>query len=208
MDVFQWSMPFVIEKVTEMLYYILQPTAGKMEDDESLPELPELDFTHRDSLTKEENHSVDMATRLAAVLSSQDAAEKEEQGRPKIDQEVKDRMRRKVRTIGRMARMFKTLRQENETVIRLKGVCPGHKLAPGLLLAGKERLTSELELFSHAQGVDLVNEKRPEPAAGGESVSSNAGSSPSKLQCPTPTGTDFREDASSDGGDSDKDSKE
>ena len=40
----------------------------------------------------------------------------------------------------------------------------GHKLAPGLLLAGKERLTSELEMFTHAQGIDLVNEKRPEEA--------------------------------------------
>lgn len=58
--------------------------------------------------------------------------------------------------------MFKTLRQENETVIRLKGVCPGHKLAPGLLLAGKERLNSELEVYSYAQGIDAVNEKRPE----------------------------------------------
>mmetsp|Transcript_7850 Transcript_7850/g.9305 ORF Transcript_7850/g.9305 Transcript_7850/m.9305 type:complete len:94 (-) Transcript_7850:227-508(-) len=73
-------------------------------------------------------------------------------------------MRKKVRSIARMARMFKTLRQENETVVRLKGVCPGHKLAPGLLLAGKERLTSELEMFTHAQGIDLVNEKRPEEA--------------------------------------------
>eukprot|EP00930_Biecheleria_cincta_P014820 TRINITY_DN1258_c0_g1_i1.p1 TRINITY_DN1258_c0_g1~~TRINITY_DN1258_c0_g1_i1.p1 ORF type:complete len:565 (+),score=96.23 TRINITY_DN1258_c0_g1_i1:125-1819(+) len=206
MDVFQWSMPFVIEKVTEMLYYILQPTAGKMDDDESLPELPELDVTHRNSLTQEENRTVDMATRLAASLSSQRAAEKEQPGGPKIDQEVRDRMRKKVRTIARMARMFKTLRQENETVIRLKGICPGHKLAPGLLLAGKERLTSELELFSHAQGVDLVNEKRPELTAGGETASSNTGSSSGQLQCPAPT--DFREDASSDGGESDRDSKE
>lgn len=38
---------------------------------------------------------------------------------------------RQVRTIARMARMFKTLRQENETVLRLKGVCPGHRLQAG-----------------------------------------------------------------------------
>ena len=50
---------------------------------------------------------------------------------------------------------------------------------PGLLLAGKERLTSELEMFTHAQGIDLVNEKRPEEASG-------------KVNIPT----DFRNDMS------------
>ncbi|CAE7721333.1 CanA1 [Symbiodinium sp. CCMP2592] len=164
MDVFQWSMPFVIEKVTEMLYYILQPAAGTVDsdDDSALPTLPDSNWVnHRASLTDDQNQTVDMATRLAALIAGENAKEREASG-SKVDPEVRDRMRKKVRSIARMARMFKTLRQENETVVRLKGVCPGHKLAPGLLLAGKERLTSELELFSHAQGIDLVNEKRPE----------------------------------------------
>eukprot|EP00441_Pelagodinium_beii_P041903 CAMPEP_0197632972 /NCGR_PEP_ID=MMETSP1338-20131121/9462_1 /TAXON_ID=43686 ORGANISM="Pelagodinium beii, Strain RCC1491" /NCGR_SAMPLE_ID=MMETSP1338 /ASSEMBLY_ACC=CAM_ASM_000754 /LENGTH=557 /DNA_ID=CAMNT_0043204551 /DNA_START=72 /DNA_END=1742 /DNA_ORIENTATION=+ len=165
MDVFQWSMPFVIEKVTEMLYYILQPAAGKLDDEEALPPLPEMQMAHRASLTEEENQTVDMATRLAALAAGSSVEQNESSGK-KIDPEVRDRMRKKVRTIARMARMFKTLRQENETVIRLKGVCPGHKLAPGLLLAGKERLHSELDVFGHAQGIDLVNEKRPELEGG------------------------------------------
>mmetsp|Transcript_31020 Transcript_31020/g.56820 ORF Transcript_31020/g.56820 Transcript_31020/m.56820 type:complete len:707 (-) Transcript_31020:153-2273(-) len=82
----------------------------------------------------------------------------------KVEDDARDRMRKKVRTLARISRVLKTLRQENETVIRLKGVCPGHKLAPGLLLAGKERLTSELQLFDHAHNIDAVNEKRPENA--------------------------------------------
>eukprot|EP00931_Biecheleriopsis_adriatica_P122834 TRINITY_DN97876_c0_g1_i1.p1 TRINITY_DN97876_c0_g1~~TRINITY_DN97876_c0_g1_i1.p1 ORF type:complete len:556 (+),score=147.13 TRINITY_DN97876_c0_g1_i1:101-1768(+) len=159
MDVFQWSMPFVIEKVTEMLYYVLQPAAGKVDD--ALPDLPsDVQVSHRASLTAEENETVDVATRLAALIAGENQKQREKAG--KLDPEVRDRMRKKVRTIARMARMFKTLRQENETVVRLKGVCPGHKLAPGLLLAGKERLTSELDFFSHAQGIDSVNEMRPD----------------------------------------------
>jgi len=173
MDVFTWSMPFVIEKVTEMLYYILQPSAGKCHDsDEELPELPKAVETYRASLSEEQNQAVDIATRLAVHVEKGDHARKKEE---EEEPDVRDRMRKKVRTIARMARMFKTLRQENETVIRLKGVCPGHKLAPGLLLAGKDRMNSELEMFGHVAGIDAVNEKRPELS--GESGGQGGGKS-------------------------------
>jgi len=170
MDVFTWSMPFVIEKVTEMLYYILQPSAGKLEDEaveeESLPDLPQpsqADARHRASLSAEQNQVVDIARKLAVSIEKGEhkVAETEDDG-------ARDRMRKKVRTIARMARMFKTLRQENETIIRLKGVCPGHKLAPGLLLAGKEKLKSEMEIFQHVENIDAVNEMRPVQEGGGD----------------------------------------
>merc|ERR1719207_39259 len=79
-----------------------------------------------------------------------------------ISAQRKDHLRKKVKTVARMARMFKTLRQENETVIRLKGVCPGHKLSPGLLLAGKEAMEGELDQFNHLSALDKMNEMRPE----------------------------------------------
>lgn len=170
MDVFAWSMPFVIEKVTEMLYFILQPSSS----DPAVPtvvahtegptkvEAPLADF-RRASLSAEQNKAVELATKLASELDAEAGAGGTT---ATADPDTRDRMRKKVRTIARMARMFKTLRQENETVIRLKGVCPGHKLKPGLLLAGKDRLTTELELFGHASEIDQVNEKRPEGLEG------------------------------------------
>lgn len=166
MDVFTWSMPFVIEKVTEMLFYILQPTADEEAKDdikeEDLPALPAtLDTSARASLSVEQNEAVELATRLGVLVASGSGGGAHTELSPEAA-DARDRMRKKVRTIARMARMFKTLRQENETVIRLKGVCPGHKLAPGLLLEGKERLNTELELFGHVQNIDLDNEKRPE----------------------------------------------
>lgn len=175
MDVFTWSMPFVIEKVTEMLYYILQEQGEPGVEDIALPELSTPFDHNRGSLTKSQNETVEMAQRLAAHLEGLGGGEgSKAEDDQKVDQEMRDRMRKKVRTIARMARMFKTLRQENETIIRLKGVCPGHKLAPGILLAGKERLTSELELFGHAQGIDLVNEKRPLPDSSKGGVAASA----------------------------------
>lgn len=34
MDIFTWSIPFVAEKITEMLYHILKPSAEDNDDTE------------------------------------------------------------------------------------------------------------------------------------------------------------------------------
>jgi len=167
MDVFTWSLPFVVEKVTEMLYYMLQPTSEEeAEQDIGDEELPErVHKIMRNSLSMEQNDVINLAARLAQGLDTADGSAPPKERKPEDAKAVadrNDRLRKKVRTIARMARMFKTLRQENESVIRLKGVCPGHRLPPGLLLTGKAGLDTELERFDHARNVDALNEKRPE----------------------------------------------
>lgn len=166
MDIFTWSLPFVVEKVTEMLYYMLQPTTDD-EGDQTVEdsELPEkVNKIMRNSLSLEQNEVLNLAARLAEGLS--EVGVKTEGGDAGSNvQERNDRLRKKVRTIARMARMFKTLRQENEAIIRLKGVCPGHRLPAGVLLAGKTGLTTEIDRFDNAKTVDVMNEKRPEIGA-------------------------------------------
>lgn len=162
MDIFAWSMPFVIEKVTEMLYYILQPAPSMKMDDEALPQaLPPAvkEVFRRSSLSDEQNNTVQLASQLAQAVHNSAGAEASTDF---DDPEVRDRLRKKVRSVARMARMFKTLRQENETVLRLKGVCPGHRLQAGLLLAGKDKMQSELDRFNNASVVDANNEQRPD----------------------------------------------
>merc|ERR1712194_466608 len=108
---------------------------------------------------------LNLTARLATGLQHTTKAESEAASQKEGG---KDRVRKKVRTIARMARMFKTLRQENESVIRLKGVCPGHRLPAGVLLAGKTSLLTELDRFDNAKNVDSMNEKRPELGGGGD----------------------------------------
>lgn len=164
MDVFAWSMPFVVEKVTEMLYFVLNPEGEDGPAEEELP--PELPKTinqqfRRISLSEAQNQAVELSQKLAMHIETEREG-KASRSRNSVDEDQRDRLRKKVRTIARMARMFKTLRQENETIVKLKGVCPGDKLPAGVLLAGKERLHTELEFFQNAASVDHENEKRPD----------------------------------------------
>jgi serine/threonine-protein phosphatase 2B catalytic subunit len=74
-------------------------------------------------------------------------------------------LRNKVRAMSRMMKMLKTLREENESVVQLKGICPDGKVPKGLLLEGKRALETELldrkDFFSNAKKLDIVNEAMP-----------------------------------------------
>lgn len=67
--------------------------------------------------------------------------------------------------MSKMMKMFKTLREENESVMQLKGICPDGKVPKGLLLEGKRAIESELvdrsKVFSNAKKLDSHNEGMP-----------------------------------------------
>lgn len=87
-------------------------------------------------------------------------------------------LRKKVQSVARLMRVFRTLRQQNELIVQLKGITPGHRIPPGALLQGEEGLKngkiikkaekstivtiSELQKFQNARKLDLLNERRPE----------------------------------------------
>jgi len=167
MNVFTWSMPFVIEKVSEVVFDVLnsEKTIGSLVDSSELEDTPEfhdlpdsVKTNFRTSLTRGQNDVVDAACKLASHI---EAMHGNDMDSSVPDQATRNRLRGKIRTIGRMTRIWKMLRQEHETVIRLKGVCPGHRLRSGLLLAGREHMASELELFTQARDLDMENELRP-----------------------------------------------
>ena len=61
--------------------------------------------------------------------------------------------------------MLKTLREENESVVQLKGICTDGRVPKGLLIEGKKALENELAdrstIFTNAKKLDSMNEAMP-----------------------------------------------
>ncbi len=125
MDVFSWSMPFLAEKVTTMLYNIVKKGTGAGED------IPE------------------------GIMKAPGGGDADSKRAKQLQ------IKGKVKTIGRMTKMFSTLREESEILLKIKNVAPDGKLPRGLLLEGKPAIKNALKQFNLAKELDKVNEKRP-----------------------------------------------
>jgi serine/threonine-protein phosphatase 2B catalytic subunit len=70
-------------------------------------------------------------------------------------------MKNKVKSVARMSKMFTTLREESENLLKLKNMSPDGKLPRGLLLEGKPAIKNAMKQFNLARELDKTNEKRP-----------------------------------------------
>jgi len=150
MDVFTWSMPFVGEKVTEMLYAILNICT----DEELDVSDDEMDADVRPEALVEANSTEPAKPPVAG--------ESEEQTASRISLEArKDVIRNKVLSIGKMARFFRILREEREAILKLKGLSSTTNLPTGVLSQGKVGLEAAIHSFVEAKRLDAKNEKMP-----------------------------------------------
>ncbi|XP_021350609.1 serine/threonine-protein phosphatase 2B catalytic subunit 2-like isoform X2 [Mizuhopecten yessoensis] len=155
MDVFTWSLPFVGEKVTEMLVNVLsicsdnELTAEEEEEEEDGSEGPRIANVRHKHAGRE---------LLVVDREANGAASR------------KEVIKNKIRAIGKMARVFTVLREESESVLQLKGLTPNGLLPLGALSGGKDTLTSALSGFSpshkisgfdEAKCLDKMNERMP-----------------------------------------------
>jgi serine/threonine-protein phosphatase 2B catalytic subunit len=120
LNVFTWSIPFVIEKTLELMTSILKPSRHEPAKGELVEKMQE-----------------------------------------EMKEARREALKNKIKTVSRMMKMFKTLRQEQETIINIKGLSSDNKIPRGLLIEGKEALVTALEQFAKVKETDSVNEGMP-----------------------------------------------
>ncbi|KAI1342061.1 Metallo-dependent phosphatase-like protein [Xylariaceae sp. FL0016] len=133
MDVFTWSLPFVGEKITDMLIAILSTCS-----EEELKE----------DATPMSTSPGPASPPLSAGMS---------------DETIEARRRavkNKILAIGRMSRVFQVLREESERVTELKSLSGG-RLPAGTLMLGAEGIKNGITNFEDARKVDIQNERLP-----------------------------------------------
>jgi len=141
MDVFTWSLPFVGEKITDMLIAILN-TCSKEELEEETP-----------------SSSGPASPPLPGGTTS--AGGKGTEGMDPDSVEFKRRaIKNKILAIGRLSRVFQVLREESERVTELK-TASGGRLPAGTLMLGAEGIKQAITSFEDARKVDLQNERLP-----------------------------------------------
>lgn len=133
MDVFTWSLPFVGEKITDMLIAILN-TCSKEELEEETP---------------------------SSVVSGPSSPPIAGSALDPDSTEFKRRaIKNKILAIGRLSRVFQVLREESERVTELK-TASGGRLPAGTLMLGAEGIKQAIHSFEDARKVDIQNERLP-----------------------------------------------
>ena len=107
MDVFSWSVPFLAEKVTNMLFNLVKKNQSDIVTD---------DVVDLEKVLKEK--------------TPEESIEEEKKKRQIV-------MRGKISSVAKMTRMFSTLREESEMLLQIKNISPDGKLPRGILLQGK-----------------------------------------------------------------------
>ena len=112
---FSWSIPFVSEKLSEILIHIIKRKDEVSCDDSNL-----------------------------------------------INETVTHSLKMKMKIITLLMKMYRTLREENELILKLKGFCPGNRIPKGILLQGAEAIKTALERYKTARTIDKINERMPD----------------------------------------------
>ncbi|KAH8797045.1 serine/threonine protein phosphatase 2B catalytic subunit [Hyaloscypha sp. PMI_1271] len=136
MDVFTWSLPFVGEKITDMLIAILSVSSeDELKEDATTPS-----SVSPGPVSPPVNANIPMD--------------------PDSIEYKRRAIKNKILAIGRLSRVFQVLREESERVTELK-TASGGRLPAGTLMLGAEGIKNAISSFEDARKVDLQNERLP-----------------------------------------------
>ncbi|KAI8142229.1 calcineurin [Fennellomyces sp. T-0311] len=131
MNVFDWSLPFVGEKITSMLLAILN-------------------ICTQEELRADEH---DMIEPTSPVMYRRPS--------PDYEQHRRHIIQNKIRAIGRISRAYSVLREHAEMVDELKHLSGTGKLPAGTLMLGSEGIRDAISTFEEAKQQDIENERLP-----------------------------------------------
>lgn len=133
MDVFTWSLPFVGEKITDMLIAILSTCSEEELKEETPSSTSPGPYSPTSFPPNQDPESIEFKRRA---------------------------IKNKILAIGRLSRVFQVLREESEKVTELKTVSGG-RLPAGTLMLGAEGIKNAINTFEDARKVDIQNERLP-----------------------------------------------
>ncbi|GMT24541.1 hypothetical protein PFISCL1PPCAC_15838, partial [Pristionchus fissidentatus] len=172
MDVFTWSLPFVGEKVTEMLVHILNICS----DDELMTDGDDTFEGGVPSARKEvirtKIRAIGKMARAFSVLREESESVLQLKGLTPTGALPMGALQEGKKSLQEARPQFR--RHESETVVQLKGLTPGGKLPQGALSGGKATLVEtkeaaltgfspghKIQSFEEAKRLDVMNERMP-----------------------------------------------
>lgn len=150
MDVFTWSLPFVGEKVSELLMAVLNTCTQEELDAPSSKQ--DMDRVLASATVPGQVPAPHVTAAAVEVASTPEPTPE--------DKAALLKFRNKVMAIGRISRMFSVLREESELISEFKGIS-GRHLPKGALLLGSAGVRNYIHNFAEARSADLENEGLP-----------------------------------------------
>ncbi|CAO3649517.1 unnamed protein product [Cunninghamella echinulata] len=139
MNVFDWSLPFVGEKITSMLLAILNICTQEELKDTSRP----VSISDQEALLNYHHYEDSSSTHDMAI------------------EQRKQVIRNKILAIGKLSRSFAVLRENAELVMELKDKSNTGRLPAGTLELGAEGIRKAITSFEEARRSDIENERLP-----------------------------------------------
>ncbi|XBW37082.1 hypothetical protein QEN19_002659 [Hanseniaspora menglaensis] len=147
MDVFTWSLPFVGEKVSEMLLGVLNICSEdelqcEIADEEYItkilekPDIAKPSYDKDSNLTNEEKETLDQKSIAKKTL------------------------RKKILAISKISKMYSLLKEESMSIQTLRDL-NGGSLPKGTLYGNKNDLLSSIDSFKKSKELDAINERLP-----------------------------------------------